>query len=135
MFLLSHHHPEEFDRCWKLGRVHVCARCLGLYPVLFATLAAQFAFHAPLEHSLDLPIALGLLAPALFDWAHGRFRPHAFSNPWRTSTGVLLGLALGRTLFIHLQRPLPLALVLQIGLVIVVATPVILTTYRRPLGK
>lgn len=135
MFWLSHHPPDELDRCWRLGGVDVCARCLGAYPVLFAAIALQFSLHAPLSHPLDVPIALGLLTPALADWAWGRFRPHAFSNPWRTLTGVLLGVALGRTLFIHLQRPLPLALLLQMGLVTGVATPVILATYRRTTGK
>ena len=131
MFWLSHHHPEELDRAWKIGGIHVCARCLGTYPVLFAAIAAQISLRAPLDHPLDIPIALGLLVPALFDWAYGRFRPHAFSNSWRTFTGVLLGLALARSLFIHFQRPLPLPLLLQMGLVTGVATPVILTTYRR----
>ncbi len=135
MFWLSHHPPEELDRTWNVGGVHVCARCLGTYPVLFAAIAVQLALHAPLEHPLDIPFALGLLAPALADWAYGRFRPHAFPNAWRTFTGVLLGLALGRTLFIHLQRPLPLPLLLQMGLVTGVATPVILATYRRFLRK
>jgi hypothetical protein len=131
VFWLSHHPPEELDRAWKVGGIHLCARCLGTYPVLFAAIAAQFGFHAPLQHPVDLPIALGFLVPALADWAWGRFHPHAFSNTWRTFTGVLLGLALGRTLFIHLQRPLPLSLLWQMGLVTGVATPVILATYRR----
>lgn len=135
MFWLSHHHEDELNRCWNFGGVHVCARCLGTYPVLFAAIALQFVFHAPLAHPLDVPIALGLLAPALFDWAWGRFHPDRFNNLWRTATGVLLGLALARTLFIHLQRPLPLALLLQLGLVTGVATPVILATYRRSLRK
>lgn len=130
-FWLSHHHADELDRTFNLGGVHVCARCLGTYPVLFAAIALQFKLHAPLDHPLDLLFSLGLLAPALIDWAYGRFRPHAFSNAWRFFTGALLGLALGRTLFIHLQRPLPLPLLLQLGLVIGVATPVILATYRR----
>src|SRR5687768_9883324 len=131
MFWIAHHHADELDRCWKLGRVHVCARCLGTYPVLFAAIAVQFAFRAPLQHPLDIPFSVGLLAPALFDWAYGRFRPHAFSNPWRTFTGALLGLALARTLFIHFQRSYPLPLLLQMALVTGVATPVILLTYRR----
>lgn len=135
MFWLSHHPAEELDRAWKIGGVHVCARCLGTYPILFAAIAAQFKLGAPLTHPLDIPLALGFLAPALLDWAYGRFRPHAFNNSWRTFTGVLLGLALGRTLFIHLQRPLPLPLLLQMGLVTGVATPVILATYRRFLRK
>jgi hypothetical protein len=135
MFWLSHHRPEELDRCWKLRGVAVCARCLGTYPILFAAIALQLGLHAPLQHPVDLPLALGFLAPALGDWAYGRFRPHAFSNRWRTFTGLLLGVALGRTLFIHFQQPLPLPLLLQMGLVTGVATPVILASYRRSSQK
>ena len=102
---------------------------------LFAALAVQFAFKAPLEHPMDVAIGVGLLVPALGDWAWGRFHPSAFGNAWRTATGVLLGLALGRTLFIHLQRPLPPALLFQMALVTGVATPVILATYRRTTRK
>ena len=131
MFWLSHHHDDELDRTFNFGGVRVCARCLGTYPVLFAAIALQFKLRAPLDHPFDIPLSLGLVVPALADWAYGRFRPHAFSNAWRCVTGVLLGLGLGRTLFIHLQRPLPLPLLLQLGLVIGVATPVILATYRR----
>jgi uncharacterized membrane protein len=131
VFWLSHHHADELDRCFQLGGVHVCARCLGTYPVMFAAIAAQLALKAPLEHALDLPIALGLIGPALADWAWGRFQPHRFSNLWRFSTGILLGLGLSRSLYVHLQKPLPAMLLAQMALVTVVATPVILKTYRR----
>jgi hypothetical protein len=69
--------------------------------------------------------------PALLDWAVGRFRPHWGSNVWRTSTGTLLGLALGRTLYIHFQRPFPMILLLQLGLVTALAVPVIVLAARR----
>ncbi len=131
MFWLSHHHADELDRCYRVGGLHICARCLGTYPVLFAALVAQFAVHAPLSYPLDVPIVVALTVPALADWAYGRFRPHAFTNPWRTFTGALLGLALARSLFIHLQRPLPVVLLAQLGLVTAVAGPVILTSYLR----
>lgn len=131
MLWLSHHPPEELDRCWKLGPLHLCARCLGTYPVLFAAIAAQFALRAPLEHPADLPLAILLIAPALADWAYGRFHPHRFSNLWRTATGALLGLGLGRTLYVHLQAPFPPPLIAQALLVTAVATPVILKTYRH----
>jgi uncharacterized membrane protein len=135
MFWLSHHPPEEYDRCYRVGSLHVCARCLGVYPTLLLVLALLFVVRAPLEHPLDLPVVLGLTAPATLDWAFGRFRPHALSNPWRTFTGVLLGVALGRSLFIHLQRPFPTVLLAQFGLVTAIVLPVILTTYRgRPRG-
>ncbi|MEW5743676.1 MAG: DUF2085 domain-containing protein [Myxococcota bacterium] len=131
MFWLSHHHPDELDRCYRVGSVHVCARCLGTYPVLFAALALQLALRAPLDHPLDLPVGLTLIAPATADWAYGRFHPHRFSNLWRTFTGVLLGLGLGRALFIHLQKPFPVLLIAQLLGVTAVAVPVILATYRR----
>jgi uncharacterized membrane protein len=134
LFWLSHHRDDELDRCYRIGRVHVCARCLGTYPVLFAAFFIQFGLRAPLSHPLDVPLVLALTVPALADWAHGRFRPRAFTNAWRTLTGAALGVALGRTLFIHVQKPLPAALIAQALLVTAVAGPVILATWvrRRP---
>lgn len=134
MFWLSHHHDDELNRCYRFGAIHVCARCLGTYPVLVAAFFVQFALHAPLSHEWDLPVALLLTLPALVDWALGRFKPQGGTNLVRTVTGIALGLALGRTLFVHVQRPLPPALLAQAGLVTLVAGPVILATYRRRRG-
>lgn len=131
MFWLSHHPPDELDRCYRVGSLHVCARCLGTYPVMFAAIAAQLALHWPLEYPLDVPLSVALVLPATLDWGFGRFQPHRFSNAWRTATGVLLGLGLGRSLFIHLQRPLPVALLAQAFVVTGIALPVILAAYRR----
>ena len=131
MFWLSHHPPEELDRCYRVGSVHLCARCLGTYPVMFIAIAAQVALHAPLQHTLDVPLCTAFVLPATIDWALGRSQPHRFSNAWRAFTGVLLGLGLGRSLFIHLQRPLPPVLIAQAIVVTGIALPVILTAYRR----
>ena len=132
MFWLSHHREDEYNRTYVLGGVRVCARCLGTYPVLLAVLVGLFALRAPLQWKWDVPAVLVLTLPALVDWALGRFRPAGGSNPVRTLTGVLLGAALGRSLFIHIQRPLPAVLLAQAALVTAVAVPVILATYRRP---
>jgi uncharacterized membrane protein len=132
VFWLSHHHPDEYNRTYVLAGVRVCARCLGTYPVMLATLVGLFVLRAPLEWRWDVPVVLGLTLPALVDWAVGRFRPAAGSNAVRTLTGVLLGLALGRSLQVHVQRPLPAVLLAQAALVTAVAVPVILATYRRP---
>ena len=131
MFWLSHHPPDELDRCYRFGSVHLCARCLGTYPVMFAAIAVQLALRAPLEHPLDLLVCSALVLPATIDWALGRFQPHRFSNLWRSATGVLLGLGMGRSLFIHLQRPLPPALLAQGIVVTAIALPVIFTAYRQ----
>ncbi|QSQ14714.1 DUF2085 domain-containing protein [Myxococcus landrumensis] len=132
MFWLSHHHPDEYNRTYLLGGLRVCARCLGTYPVLLASLVGLFAVRAPLKWEWDVPVVLLLTLPALVDWAVGRFRPASGSNGVRTATGVLLGLALGRSLQVHVQRPLPTVLLAQAALVTVVALPVILATYRKP---
>jgi len=131
VFWLSHHFPEEHHRCYRLGGLMVCARCVGTYPVMLLGIVGQLALPAPLSHPLDLPIGLALVVPATLDWARGRLSPAAGSNGWRTVTGVLLGLGLARSLFIHLQKPLPMLLVAQATLVTLVGVPVILTAYWR----
>ena len=130
-FWLSHHREEEWNRTYAFGGTRVCARCLGVYPVLLAAMAVQVALHTPLAWRFDGVWSLGLLAPALLDWGYGRFRPRTGTNLWRTFTGVLLGLALGRTLYVHMLRPFPFWLLVQAGLVTALALPVILATYKR----
>ena len=130
MFWLSHHHEDEYNRTYLLGGVRVCARCLGTYPVLVAVMMGLFALRAPLAWPWDVPVVLGLTLPALVDWAVGRFRPASGTNAVRTLTGVLLGAALGRSLFVHLQKPLPPMLVWQGALVLLVALPVLFLSSR-----
>ncbi len=132
MFWLSHHREDEYNRTYVLGGVRVCARCLGTYPVMLAAMVGLFALRAPLSWEWDVPVVLGLTLPALVDWSIGRFRPASGSNGVRLVTGILLGLALGRSLYVHVQRPLPTVLLAQAALVTAVAVPVILATYRRP---
>jgi uncharacterized membrane protein len=132
VFWISHHHENEYNRTYLLGGVRVCARCLGTYPVLVAVMMGLFSVRAPLVWRWDVPVVLGLTLPALVDWAVGRFRPASGSNAVRTLTGVLLGVALGRALFVHVQKPLPAMLVWQAALVAVVALPVLLLSSRGP---
>ena len=132
MYWLSHHPPEEFDRTWQVGRLHVCARCAGVYPVLFVALFLQFRLGAPLQLRLDGLMGVALIMPAVLDWAYGRWRPHAGSNVWRTFTGVLLGAALARSLYVHLQRPFPPILLAQLSMVGVVVVGVLLLGFFAP---
>lgn len=34
---LSHHWPDQYDRCAVVGGLHICRRCLVLYPVALVT--------------------------------------------------------------------------------------------------
>jgi hypothetical protein len=49
---LSHHWPGEYDRCAVVGGLHVCRRCLVLYPLaLVAGIAISIGHWWP--HGLD----------------------------------------------------------------------------------
>src|SRR5215510_7346300 len=66
--LLSHHPPNQYDRCFRIGRHHVCRRCAVLYPLAFAVaLASLLGAHWPeawdrtLLYLLPLPVTLEFL--------------------------------------------------------------------------
>ena len=61
---LSHHYPDDYDRCVLIGRRHVCRRCLVMYPVALATVVlAGSGVRWP--HSLDPFLLVVLCLPAL----------------------------------------------------------------------
>ena len=123
---LSHHREQDLHRTYRLGGLHLCARCLGMYPVMLAGIVALFAARAPLTWRWDLPFVLGLTLVGLSDWVVGQVRPRALPNTWRTFTGALLGVAFARTLYVHFQRPYPPALLAQLALVALVMGPTLL---------
>lgn len=130
---LSHHREAQLHRTYPVGGWRVCARCVGVYPVMFAAIAFQIARRAPLAWPADPFWTIGLLVPALIDWGVGQLAPFWGANWIRTVTGLAAGAALGRSLYIHLHTPFPIWLGIQVALVTVVAIPVILVAYgRRP---
>lgn len=121
--LLAHQHPSHAERCvWlPLGhlRLALCSRCLGLYPVLFAAFFLQFLFGVERSWGIiDWFVVLVLAAPALLDWGASRLR-WAGRNDLRIVTGALLGLALGRSLYIYVADPLSELVWIQLGLLAV----------------
>jgi hypothetical protein len=68
VLFLSHHPPDEYDRCFQIKGRHICRRCAVLYPVAFAVAAASLAgAHWPagwdrtLLFLLPLPVTLEFL--------------------------------------------------------------------------
>lgn len=95
-FLLAHHLPSEFYRCYSpvlFGRrVHVCARCLGLYPgILGGVLAYLFGPGG----GTNVVLVAFLPLPALVDWTVTTFSERRGTNIVRTLTGALLGCGYG----------------------------------------
>ena len=126
-FLLAHHPPAQYHRCVRVGRLHLCARCLGMYPPLVAGLVVQLVLtvhHAAalVAHPWEQWVLVGLMSPAAWDWIRGRFDPDRGTNPGRYVTGFLLGLGLARTVYLNARSPLEgPALDAVVFLVIVVA--------------
>jgi hypothetical protein len=101
---LSHHSPEEYDRCVRLGSAHVCRRCVVLYPVTFATLIlARAGVRWPMSLDTLLVLTLSLPTVAEFVLEHVGLigfwprRQDALTVP----AGVALGVAFDRYLRNH----------------------------------
>lgn len=95
-YLLSHHLPSEYHRCYSptiAGRqVHICARCLGIYPGIVAGLLAYFFVFRGFSSLLLVAI---LPLPALLDWSMTTFTEKEGYNTVRTATGGALGFGYG----------------------------------------
>jgi uncharacterized membrane protein len=115
-FLLAHHWSDQLDRCYQIGPkqkpIWLCARCLGVYPVLVGILVVQF-FYALSIGWWDYIALFVLPIPALIDWALSRLGIFAGSNLSRTITGAILGLSLGRMVYIHMIDPINKLVIIQ----------------------
>jgi hypothetical protein len=91
------------------------------------TFLVAFLAHSPTHDSPnELLMSLLLLAPGLISWARGQFQPWAGSNPARTLSGALMGVGLGRTLYLHCLSPWPVSLTVQGAVIAGVAIPALL---------
>lgn len=102
-FLLSHHYPEEYHRCYTIGPLHLCSRCSGLYPFMLFFLILQFNISFPQWFE---PLSLFLLPiPAFTDWIYGQlFNPNG-SRVIHSITGALLGISLSRVFYLYFLDP------------------------------
>ena len=110
----------------------LCARCLGLYPVMFAALALQWVLDLGPAGRVDMLMTMGLAIPALLDWGEGVLDPRTGNNPRRLITGAMLGVALGRSLWLHAQDPQGELLWIQLFLLGAAGVAFLVVRYLRP---
>ncbi len=93
---LAHHWPEDYDRCVRIGRSHVCRRCLVLYPLALVTALAVGALGPSVVSPWLTAAALVVLpVPAVADFVaehRGWVQPSA---PRLVAVTVPLALGLG----------------------------------------
>ena len=112
----------------------LCARCLGLYPVMAAVVALQAVLRPPALGALDWWLVLGGTAPGLLDWGAGFVEPASGNNPRRVVSGILLGAALGRSLWLYFGDPRHEIFWVQVLFVIFTALTVFAVKRIRPPG-
>ena len=101
---LSHHWPEDYDRCVRIGRTHVCRRCIVLYPIAFLVLAASVA-------GASVPDAVGVAAlvllplPALADFVAEQLQLVGPSTSRLVIVTIPLGIGLGAGFGRYLDAP------------------------------
>ncbi|MBS1837235.1 MAG: hypothetical protein JST64_06005 [Actinobacteria bacterium] len=101
---LSHHWPEDYDRCARIGGAHVCRRCLWFYPVCFAAMASAIA-GLRWPTSLD-PWLLALLPiPVVVEWWAEHLHLVAYSASRQVALSVVAAPAVGVGLARYLVAP------------------------------
>jgi hypothetical protein len=102
--LLSHHPPEQYDRCIKLGRRHVCRRCAVLYPVAFVVAGLSLAgLHWPAAWDTNLLYLLPL--PVTLEFVLERFGALRYHAGRQIVLTLLAAPALGRGFARYLLNP------------------------------
>lgn len=106
--LLSHHYPEEYNRCIKITfrkkEHYLCARCFGYFSSFFIFFFFSFLFN---QHILSFDWIILYLLPsfAVIDWALSLFKMFNGTNTIRYLTGFLLGITGSRLIFLFLSNP------------------------------
>jgi uncharacterized membrane protein len=115
-FWLSHHRLEDVHKCFVVGGIHICSRCLGTYPVLFATLVVQLKRpFAPVVLPYDPWLFFVLPLPALVDWAASQFSWWRGNNALRFLSGCVLGVGLGRCVYVNMRHPGDVRVLVQVA--------------------
>jgi hypothetical protein len=100
---LSHHRPDQLDRCLVIGGRHVCRRCAVLYPLAFVTAAISFvAWPSDIDPWL---LAIAPL-PAVIEWWLEHLGRISYSPTRQVALTIPLAIALGRGFARYLDNPL-----------------------------
>lgn len=101
---LSHHWPEDYDRCARIGRSHVCRRCLWFYPACIATMVLAVAgIRWPI--GLDPWLVALLPVPVVVEWWGEHLDLVEYSAPRQVTLTLLAAPAVGVGLARYLESP------------------------------
>ncbi len=100
---LTHHWPNEYERCVTVGGRHVCRRCLVLYPVALAVLfLSASGFHLWPE-SLDVWVIWLSCLPATADFMAEKLFDTPYNPRRQVLVTAMVALGVGRGLHYEIQ--------------------------------
>lgn len=101
---LSHHWPDEYDRCVRVGHRHVCRRCLWFWPACLTTmLLALGGLRWPT--ALDPWLVALLPVPVVVEWWGEHLGLIRYSAARQVPLTLLAAPAVGVGLARYLDRP------------------------------
>ena len=130
---LSHHWPDHYDRCVRLGRLHVCRRCLVLYPAIVVTAVVATV----LELGDTASWAAWLLPlPLAIDWTGEHLGLLRYAAWRQVAVTLLAAVGFGIALSVHLDDPFaPRAIAPVLTYVVVLGVVALVTRGRTTVDE
>lgn len=100
---LSHHWPDEYDRCTTVAGRPVCRRCLALYPVALAVMTVLAAGVVAWPDALDPWLVWVLCLPATAEFLAEKLTGAAHDPRRQVIVTVAVAVALGRGLALEID--------------------------------
>lgn len=104
---LSHHYPEDYGRCVRIGRSHVCRRCLALYPVTLVALIAGLAVGPEVTNDAIAAVVVMIVlpVPAVVEFVLEHLGLVGYHPGRQIAVTVVMAVALGLAFARYLRHP------------------------------
>lgn len=133
--LLSHHRDDQLHLCYRLGPIHLCARCSGLYPgMALALVVGHLA--GPWPWWLEWGLLFFAPLPALIEWGLSSATGKPERRNWvRSATGFGLGVGLGTNLLVNTRDLLGYPVLAQLTYLLTFIWVIWMISYARRSSK
>lgn len=98
---LAHHWPDRYDRCVRVGRLHFCARCLVLYPVI---LLIGLLFDTR-GSGIGVAMMWLLPVPMTLEWVLEQHRWIHYSQKRQLAVATVAAIGIGVAASVHFRSP------------------------------
>ena len=123
---LSHHWPDHYDRCVRVGHAHVCRRCAVLYPLIVLSAVLALVLDAPQS---ALWAAWLLPLPLAIEWTGEHLGRLRYSATRQIGTTALAAPGFGIALSVHIEAPFALAALAPVAVYVLVLFVVAVATH------